>query len=55
MKVKKATTQLGLFGVTLYFNTYGNKIGEARPHGKCRRTRAQDADYQKQLFEEFNL
>lgn len=37
MKVKKATTQPGLFGMTLYFDTCGNKIGEARPHGMFER------------------
>ena len=33
MKVKKATTQPGLFGITIYFDVQGNKIGEARPRG----------------------
>ena len=33
MKVKKYTTQPALFGITLYFDLQGNKIGEARPRG----------------------
>lgn len=37
MKVKKATTQLGLFGITLYFDVDGNKIGESRPGGLLER------------------
>lgn len=37
MKVKKATTQQGLMGITLYFDLLGNKIGEARPRGLLER------------------
>lgn len=37
MKVKKATTQPGLFGITLYFDIHGNKIGESRPRGMLER------------------
>ena len=33
MNVKKYTTQPGLFGVTLYFDLNGNKVGESRPRG----------------------
>lgn len=33
MKIKKYTTQISLFGITLYYDIYGNKVGESRPRG----------------------
>ena len=37
MKVKKYTSQPALFGITLYFDLRGNKVGEARPRGMLER------------------
>ena len=37
MKVKRYTTQPALFGVTMYFDMLGNKVGESRPRGVLER------------------